>query len=151
MTPTEKKSRSKEAAAPELFWEGKVAQSLGLSRERVRALREQHLSAEEWSTRGNAVVLTAAGLEKITAAAQAEAASAPVAAGPVEPVRLIVRKVCRNPRMMLAVARASDEATVVVRVKDNSAFMLGMVFDAVPVEDGTFQFVGRLPRSRGRW
>jgi len=152
MTTTEKKSRPKEAAAPELFWEGKVAQSLGLSRERVRALREQHLTPEEWSTRGNAVVLTAAGLEKIAAAVKAEAAQAePVQAGPVEPTRLMVRKLCRNPRLMLAVTSATAEASVVVRVKDNTAFMLGMVFDALPLADGTYQFTGRLPRSRGRW
>lgn len=151
MTTTEKKSRRKTEASPEVFWEAKVAEALGISRERVRALREQHLDAEDWSTRGNAVVLSARGLEKITAAAQAEGAPGLVQAGPVAAVRLVVRKLCRNPRLMVAAVTREAVETVVVRVRDNSAFMPGMEFEAVGLGDGSFQFTGRLPRSRGRW
>lgn len=134
-----------------MFWESKVAKSLGLSRERVRALREQHLSPDEWVTKGNAVVLTARGLEKITALAQGEAAGEPVKAGPPEVARLVVRKVCGNPRVLQAVPKGVEGAAVLVRVKDNTFFMAGMEFDALPVGDGSFQFIGRLPRRRGRW
>jgi hypothetical protein len=154
MITTMKKSTAEAGAGDDgLFWESKVAKCLGLSRDRVRALREAHLSPEDWVTKGNAVVLTARGLEKITALAQGEAAGEPVKAGPPEAARLVVRKVCGNPRVLLAVAVGvgAEGAAVLVRVKENTFFMPGMEFDALPVGDGSFQFVGRLPRRRGRW
>jgi hypothetical protein len=163
MTNTAKKSPSGEGVPDDgLFWESKVAKQLGLSRERVRELRAEHLTAEDWITKGNAVVYTQRGLEKITAAAGAGAeapAEEPVKAGPPEVARLVVRKVCGNKRVMLALRVVADrplcergsEPTLVVRVKDNACFMAGMEFDAVAVGDGSFQFTGRLPRRKGRW
>lgn len=159
MTTTIAKNSTEEApAAAEdgLFWESKVAKTLGLARDRIRELREQHLEeGADWRTRGNAVVLTARGLEKITALAQGEtpAAPAPVKAGPPEVARLVVARLCGNHRLLHARRRdAGPEAVaLLVRVKTNEHFMAGMEFDAIACGDGTFQFTGRLPRRKGRW
>ena len=144
-----------------IYWESKVARSLGLSRERVRALREAHLSVTEWSTRGNAIVLTAAGLEKISFLAAQESAvvstpsaeqvdapagsggGALIEAGAPEVAVVRITRLFPNKRLMLAGER-------VVRVKDNSFFMPGMEIEAVNCGDGVWQYRGRLPRSRGR-
>lgn len=156
MTTALKKSPAEAAAAEDgLFWESKIAKTLGLSRERVRTLREEHLAPDEWITRGNAVVLTARGLEKITALAAAGAGPGNedgVEAGPPAAARLVVAKLCGNLRLLLARAKAGGPGSplVLVRVKTNEHFMAGMEFDALPTSAG-WQFVGRLPRRKGRW
>lgn len=159
------------AGQASVFWESKVATSLGLSRERVRALRLAHLAADEWSTRGNAVVLTASGLEKISfyAAREAGPVSSPlaeqseavaatgggvaVAPGAPEVARVLVKKLCQNPRMMLArrIGDAVEFPALLVRVKDNANFMPGMEIEVIDCGNGLWQFRGRLPRSRGRF
>jgi hypothetical protein len=168
---TEKNHGEGAAGGDAFFWESKVAKSLGLSRERVRALREAHLSADEWSTRGNAIVFTSAGLEKITALAgrEAGAVSSPsasetppetatavaalVVGGAPEVLRVVVKKLCQNIRMMLARRVSEGEAgeTLLVRVKDNSLFMAGMEIEVADCGNGVWQFRGRLPRRRGRF
>jgi hypothetical protein len=56
-------------ADDELFWESHVAARLGLSREKISALREAHLRAgEHFVMRANAVVLTPAGLAQLEVA-----------------------------------------------------------------------------------
>ena len=168
---TEKNRGEGSAAGEAFFWESKVAKSLGLSRERVRALREAHLSPDEWSTRGNAIVFTAGGLEKITVLAgrEGEGVSSPsasetptetatavaalVVCGAPEVLRVVVSKLCPNTRMMLARRVAEGEAgeTLLVRVKDNSLFMAGMEIEVADCGNGVWQFRGRLPRRRGRF
>lgn len=59
-----------------LFWESRTAETLGISRTRLRWLRKNNLQAEtDWTLRENAVVLTAAGVAKITAILRAEGQS----------------------------------------------------------------------------
>jgi len=171
MKQIEKKLGAEGGGAPLVFWESRVAKALGLSRERVRALREAHLSAEHWTTKGNAIVFTAEGLEKILfyAGGSTEAVSSPspeqtgaaveaggvalVAPGAPEVVRAVVKKVCPNPRMMLAIRVGSpeDEDSLLVRVKDNRNFMAGMVVEVMDCGNGVWQYRGRMPRSRGRF
>lgn len=171
MNETEKKSGAVAGVAPVVYWESKVATSLGLSRERVRALREEHLKPEDWATRGNAIVLTESGLEKIsfyaaqgagpvsapsgeqTGAAVAAGAAALVAGGAPEVVKVLVKRVCQNKRMMLARREGDAESAeaLLVRVKDNSLFMVGMAIEVMDCGNGVWQFRGRMPRSRGRF
>lgn len=78
-------------AADELFWESHVAARLGLSREKISALREAHLRAgEHFVTRANAVVLTPAGLAQLETALScpfpATDSSAAVITLPVAPI-----------------------------------------------------------------
>jgi hypothetical protein len=168
---TEKNRGEGSAAGEAFFWESKVAKSLGLSRERVRALREAHLSADEWSTRGNAIVFTSGGLEKITVLAARDAGPVPlpsasetptetattvaalVVGGAPEVLRVVVKKLCQNIRMMIALRGGDGEAseTLLVRVKDNSLFMAGMEIEVADCGNGVWQFRGRLPRRRGRF
>ena len=171
MKQIETKSGAEGGGAPLVFWESRVAKALGLSRERVRALREAHLSAGEWEVRGNAIVLSASGLEKITfyaaqaggevsspsaeqtgAAVEAGGAVAVVCGAP-EVVQAVIKRVCPNRRMMLAIRVGSPEGedSLLVRVKDNVNFMAGMVVEVMDCGNGVWQYRGRMPRSRGRF
>lgn len=72
-----------------VYWEKQVAESLGISRTRVRELRKAHLSTElHWQFRDNAVVLTESGLEKLRSillAAGQPVPAAPAAVAPISP------------------------------------------------------------------
>lgn len=60
----------------DLFWESRTAETLGLSRTRIRELRKAILTpGADWQLRENAVVLTAAGVQKISAALAQPAAA----------------------------------------------------------------------------
>lgn len=53
---------------PDLFWESRTAESLGISRTVIRKLRKEHLTPEvDWHLIENTVVLTAGGVGKLTA------------------------------------------------------------------------------------
>jgi len=176
---------------PDLFWEARTAESLGISRTVMRALRKQHLTPEtDWRLIENAVVLTASGVGKISAVLHPLAATAPAAApspatangggvalpsGP--PVRrkfMVTRKpVFRSDapqRKILLCAECTPTARELssldfirlraalalgperpVRVRDNLNFAPGMVFEAVAIGHGIWQYLGRLPRRPGRW
>ena len=146
----------------ELFWEVKVAESMGVARERIAALRAEHLTeGPHFRSVRNAVVLTASGLELIVAALNPRSAPAPAdkspqtqaAAcpdGPPERVAMVVRRVPPNIRLLLA-SKLDDRTERVVRVRDNRLFMPGMMLTAIDCGQNLFQFTGRLPRRKGRW
>jgi len=54
-------------------------------------------------------------------------------------------------RGLLAGIRLEDEQRVTVRVRDNALFVPGMVLDCAMIREGQYEYLGRLPRSRGRW
>ena len=65
----------------DLFWEARTAESLGISRTVMRALRKQHLTpVVDWQLIENAVVLTASGVGKISAVLRPLGAPSPAAA-----------------------------------------------------------------------
>lgn len=67
--------------ADSLFWESRVAESLGVSRTRLRLLRKQHLTPEaDFVMHDGAVVLTEPGLAKIRAVLGGEPPAAPTPA-----------------------------------------------------------------------
>ena len=70
----------KTSPGSDFFWESKCAEHLGISRTRIRELRKAHLAPEvDWQFRDNAVVLTTAGLDKISQVLAAAAVPAPSA------------------------------------------------------------------------
>jgi len=149
-------------AGGELFWESKVAESLGVARERIVALRVERLTeGKHFRIVRNAVVLTASGLEIIASALRPEASPSPAIASPAPPalgiqdgpaprVMMVVRRVPPNIRILLCslLNRPNERA---VRVRDNRLFMPGMTFQVIDGGANGLQFTGRLPRRKGRW
>ena len=150
----------------ELFWESKVAESLGVARERIAALRAERLTeGPHFRSVRNAVVLTASGLEIIASALRPDSSPSPGLAspapaavgmqdGPPARVLMVVRRVPPNIRLLLASIlpeKLDDRTERVVRVKDNRLFMPGMMLNAIDCGQNLYQFTGRLPRRKGRW
>lgn len=155
-----------------LFWETRVADSLGVSRDRLRLLREEHMKENtHFIMRRNAVVLTESGMELVkkilidptlTANASKVLPHKPVLAvapfnpptGPAPRQSVRVAKVPPNPRLLFCVPEdggATSTAQFLVRVKTNENFMAGMTMEVISAGDGVWQYVGRLPRRKGRW
>lgn len=156
----------------DMYWEGRVATWLGVSRKRVAALRRRSMSeGDEWIVYRQQVVFTLKGIQAlrdrllslglVTLDGQPRAAvkasqnepAAPV--GPPERADAIVLRIYPNPRLMLARIPGTGptpDRQITVRVRENKNFMAGM---RIPVVHDTaaamWQFSGRLPRSRGRW
>lgn len=155
----------------DLFWEAKVADALGVSRELVRSLRQDHLNeGADFRTIRGAVVLSAQGLARIndllspkdkvapSSAPTANAleiatTTAPIPAGPPARARFYVVRVPANKHLLYCVPEGQHgkAAMVLIRVKQNEFFMKGMTFEAIELEHGTWQYRGRLPRRKGRW
>lgn len=177
----------------ELFWEDRVAARMGLAREKIAALREAHLVAgDDFVLRGNAVVLTAAGLAHLERVLCAPAVSTLAAADrpatptaqpapshhaplphppPLAPALPAVA--CRPERLRVVVARtlpnrhliyvrpaplpAADPGRdavppILCRVRDNAHFHPRLAaFEIIRSADGQWFYLGRLPRSLGRW
>lgn len=165
-----------------LFWETRVADSLGVARDRLRVLREEHMVENtHYIRRRNAVVLTETGMELITRLLDLSPASPPRTTepapidrpispekkspapspapfappvGPAPRVNVRVTKVPPNRRLLFCTPSAIQEGTsaqFLVRVKTNENFMAGMTMDVISAGSGTYQYVGRLPRRKGRW
>jgi hypothetical protein len=146
----------------ELFWESKVAESLGVARERIVALRVERLTeGPHFRIVRNAVVLTASGLEIIASALRPESSPSATVASPAPPalgvqdgpaprVMMVVRRVPPNIRVLLC-SPAGSQIERVVRVRDNRLFTPGMVLEAINGGTNGLQFTGRLPRRKGRW
>lgn len=148
----------------ELFWESRVAESLGVARKIVAKLRAKKLTpVEHYRKEKNNVVLTPAGLARLKEllAKQASGATLPTdpatatettPKGPPPRQKMIVVKAPLNPRLLWC--RAADDKKsrqVLVRVTANTNFMPGMEFEAVACGENFWQYTGRLPRRKGRW
>jgi hypothetical protein len=182
---------TQDGGADELFWEDRVAARMGLAREKISALREAHLVAgDDFVLRGNAVVLTAAGLSHLERVLCAPAVStlavadrpATVTAQPAPshhaplphppPLAPALPAVaCRPERLRVVVARTlpnrhliyvwpatvpptqrSAAPLLLCRVKDNAHFHPRLAaFEIIRSADGQWFYLGRLPRSLGRW
>lgn len=160
-------------------WESHVAARLGLSRKKISDIRREHLEPEvDFTKRGNAVVFTARGLARVEALIAATpqgdstpmgaktttggdlagnaAGSAAVNAAQYQPerARFVVVRVLPNRNLLFA--RRADYAPsapeTLLRVKDNRNFHPRLAaFEAQRGADGMWRYLGRLPRSLGRW
>lgn len=144
---------------PVHYWETRTADALGVPRVRIRALRQKHLKAsEDFTRRGNSIVLTVAGVEKMTKLVKAESAAIKaerakdMPSGPPERLKLVVQRIPANPRLLLCLK--PDDKTqrqYLVRVRTNENFTPKMELEAVNGGQNLWQFTGRLPRRKGRW
>lgn len=153
----------------DLYWEQRVAAWLGVPRKRIAAIRRRGLrEGEHWIVHQQGIVYTVEGLQKLrdylgslggltppAAEPEANADEPPAPVGPPEKKQVTVAKLYPNTRLMLALAPESTPekpVQVLVRVRDNRNFMPGM---KVPVvhdpRNSSWQFVGRLPRRKGRF
>lgn len=143
----------------ELFWEARVADSLGVARKVIAGLRRAHLTpGEHFAKRQNSVVLTAAGLARLAELVKADGAATfngekpAMPPGPRPRGQMVTIKAPLNKRLLWC-HRKGDKARrqVLVRVTSNENFMPGMEFEAVDGGENLWQYTGRLPRRRGRW
>jgi hypothetical protein len=157
----------------DMYWENRVAAWLGVSRKRVSTLRRRSMNeGDEWIVYRQQVVYTLKGIQalrdrllslglvtldgspKVATPAAPEAPRVP--AGPPERAKAKITRIYPNVRLMAAQIIAQDGAhaprQITVKVRENTNFMPGMqvevVYDAAAA---SWQFTGRLPRSRGRW
>jgi hypothetical protein len=143
-----------------LFWESRIAAEVGISRERLRSLRDAHMTEDtHFIRKKNAVVLTISGLDKLHALlAPAAPTAAPVekiapSPGPVPRLAVRVVKVPGNARLLLCLppTAAAGAQPLIVRVKTNENFMAGMTLEVISAGENCYQYLGRLPRRHGRW
>ena len=151
-------------AAPDesgLFWEEKVAAHFGVSRERLAAVRRDHLvEGDHCRTVRGSIVYTAAGLDVLAAVLRGEGQDSPpagkivpgptagVLAGPPARKHVLVRRVPGNHRLLLCADPAAKAAVAdhLVWVKDNTRFRPGMRIEVQERMDRSWQHVGPLPR-----
>jgi hypothetical protein len=168
-------------AGDEAFWESHVAVRLGVAREKIALLRGTQLQeVADFTRQGNAVVYTAGGLARLTALVAravpqdatdtapavstlpADQIAPPPTAQPApslggcqpERARVVVVRTLPNRKMMFV--RRADAVppapTFIVRVKDNVNFHPRLApFEVRRAADGQWLYLGRLPRSLGRW
>lgn len=148
----------------DMFWEERVASWLGVARKRVATVRRRGLrEGAHWIVHRQRVVFTVEGLQKLRdflgplAAPQVVDGAAdepPAPVGPPERKSVRIVKIYPNTRLMLALAPESTPekpVQVLVRVRDNRQFMPGMVVPVVhDLRSSSWQYVGRLPRRKGR-
>lgn len=143
-----------------LYWEDRVADSLGIARDRVREIRERHLvSPQHFFTSHGAIVFTDAGLARLLEQLNpAPAAAAPTADAPQPPpgpaprdILRVLRVPVTNKKLLLCARPDGKPGEVPVRVRDNSNFRPGMDVPALLGAPNFWQHYGRLPRRLGRW
>ena len=161
----------------ELFWESHVAARMGIARKKISALRSAHLAeGADFGWRGNAVVFTAAGLARLEGLLASNAAPTPGDPAPVgvqtpaglspalessalgecrpERAKFVVVRTVPNPHLIFArrADYAKEAPAVLVRVKENILFHPKLAaFECQRGADGQWRYLGRLPRSLGRW
>jgi len=171
----------------ELATEERVAADMGISRPKIKEIREKELKeGRDWRMVRKMVTYTEDGLKKIGGALSkiVKDASGAVAslAMPsaeekqqgghtaardhgVKETTLCVIHLSRNPGVLMCVKdcevrRLPDNRVdpkqkhgglYRVRVRDNKKFMQGMTLTARHIEADRWEFVGRMPRWRGRW
>lgn len=163
-----------------LYYESRISSALGVPRKILAGLRKDHLVEKKDFVRleNNLVALTAAGLARIEnllahppsagdggllngkPAANAGKPSSDIPLGPPAREKMRVEKVPQNPGILMC-ARSNPPSIVMIRVRDNTNFVPGMMIEAIQAGDGFWQFrnrspgeestCGRLPRMKGRW
>jgi hypothetical protein len=155
--------------------EAETARRLGITQELVREWRSEWLyEHEDWGLVGREIRYTEGGIEKLrgilkkTLPAGAMAGDLrrkllPARAASLEGFKgdvgaivkavTVTRVMVNNPQFMEGRLDGQD-GIVLVRVRDNRNFLPGMVLTSEKLErrhDRLFYFIGRYPKSRGRW
>lgn len=129
-----------------------VAERLGMPLEELRELRKGMKEGAEWKRLGAGVVYLPRGVTALLGLLQLEELPPKKKGGPV---CLWVRRLVRNPRILLAVAepeevRARDGvAELRVRVRDSRHYAIGMALEPCRhLEADLYAYEGRAPRSK---
>jgi hypothetical protein len=155
--------------------EGEVARRLGITQELVREWRVEWLyEHEDWGLVGREIKYTEGGIEKLRGILKKTLPAGAMAGdlgrklltaraaslegwkgdvGAIVPAVTVTRVMANNPQYMDGKIDGK-EGIVLVRVRDNKNFLAGMVIPPEMLErrhDRLFNFVGRYPKSRGRW
>jgi hypothetical protein len=157
--------------------EKSVAARLGISPGAIRDVREQQcIEGEHWEKRGRDIIWTEAGLQRleevvagveqkngVTGRTGAESAEftevrdevGGALAALLAPtlMRVRVRQIPRNPRMLIAepVEKNTEVQEIRVRVRSNQNFLPGMELTARMEDRDLGVLEGRCPRYRGRY
>lgn len=136
-----------------------LADEFGITRAILKNLREKNAAdlpeGEAWRKDGTAIVWTLDGRTALARVLGLEKTAAPLPA-PSEPppyVPLVIVRVVRNPRIVLARRVEGDASEVRLQVRDSKNFVPGMVAEKcrpTPTPD-LFHLEGRCPRFRGHW
>ncbi|MDD8011882.1 MAG: hypothetical protein PHX05_00190 [Acidobacteriota bacterium] len=143
--------------------EDEVAQRLGVPRETIRRIRtENGFGAEEYGMARRQIRYSQKGIEKIInilAMSNAQEAKSilgsitqvPPEAAPDLPA-VVKRVFLKNGRFMEATLNGEE---IIIRVRNNQNFLPGMQIERAQLQQppggNMWDFVGRLPRGRGRW
>lgn len=156
----------------ELYTEARVAESLGVPRARVKAVRDGLQEGQDWLMLRGRVVLTDRGLNEVMLALAPSAAKRETNGQLVKyrPRRaeVVVTKIPRNPHLVLGkIVRVADGAAslgpagpnkgpvigqvVRVKVKRNLNFIPGMEMPCYRESWDVWVLDRPCPRFRGRW
>ena len=139
------------------YYEGAVAERLGLTRSALEDYRARSLKKEgDWKKIGRSVALSEGSLKKLLGylgSPNLDCSKCLVGkngADP-EPIELQITRVYPNPRLLLAATERGEE--VRVSVQNNINFRRGMKIKAHPPagEAQLYQLDGRCPRFPGKW
>ena len=142
-----------------ILTETALADELGVTRAILKNLREKHAAdlppGEAWRKDGTVIVWTLEGRAALLRLLELEKIAPMPPALPQTPdyVHLVVTRVVRNPRIVLAERKEGPPGEVRLRVRDSANFRPGMVCEKCR-PTGTpdlFNLEGRTPRFRGRW
>ena len=139
------------------YYEGAVAERLGLTRSALEDYRARSLKKEgDWKKIGRSVALSEASLKKLLAylgAPNLDCTGCVVGKNGAEPevIELVITRVYPNPRLLLAASNTGEE--VRVSVQSNINFRRGMKIKARPPagEVQLYRLEGRCPRFPGKW
>ena len=156
-----------------LYSEAQLAKHLGMPRTAIMKVRSSTLRKNaDWNLRDNEVALSLRGLAKLLQALEIPAGRVDVTAcyfpqknsapavlllcdrGQVPPpVKMKVRRIFPNPRLVEAVEVDRPNQLQRVLVKTNENLTIGMHFECIPDvgNPGYWKLAGPLPRWRGRW
>jgi hypothetical protein len=142
-----------------LYWEDRVADSLGIARDRVREIRERDLiSPKHFFTSHGAIVFTDAGLARLLELVNPTPPASPSSsetmqppAGPAPRAELRVVRVPINSKLLICAKPDGQAGETVVRVRANENFRPGMMVPVLLAAPNFWQHYGRLPRRKGHW
>jgi hypothetical protein len=142
------------------FWQDRLPLQLGVGIEVIRSARRQLVEGVDWVKKGQRVLFSAAGVERLQERLRVKAPVAllPERAASLER-RLRVVQVPVNRFVIVAVEADGMGMPIeggkrcVVKVKSNVNFVPGMLIQARLVEvghGGLFELVGNCPRVKGK-
>ena len=130
-----------------------AAEQVGISMSDLRKIRAEKLTEGlHWVAVGNGQHLTQDGVQALSALLTLQVEETAGLAQPAQPrqaITLHVRRLVRNPRLLMCSVEKDGPPDVRLKVRDASRFRPGMVLDSCFHDhDDVFTFEGKMPRVR---